>query len=163
MEREIFKKGERILANIMKWGSISCLVGLLFFVSAGVFVRFVPISSMGWADEIIEFAFAWMVFLGAAALWRGRSHFRVEILPMRLAGKKSGRILEIFLSLIALIFLMIFTYQGGLLAIKANDRSPILEFPRSLWYMSIPISGAIMIGYTVRDLWFFLRGQSSQQ
>lgn len=149
-----------MLGRVMRWGSIICLVGLLFFVSAGVFVRFVPISSMGWADEIIEFGFAWMVFLGAAALWRARSHFRVELVPERLAGSKSGRVLEIFLSLSAFAFLLIFTYQGGLLAIQATDRSPILEFPRTLWYMSIPICGAIMIGYTIRDLWLLFRGKS---
>ena len=158
MKRKIFKKAESILDHIMRWGSIGCLAGLLFFVSAGVFVRFVPISSMGWADEIIEFGFAWMVFLGAAALWRTRSHFRVEVAPERLAGKKSGKVLEIFLSLSAFAFLLIFTYEGGLLAMQATDRSPILEFPRTLWYMVIPISGAIMIGYTIRDLWLFLRG-----
>ena len=136
------------------------MVGLLFFIAAGVFVRFVPISSMGWADEIIEFGFAWMVFLGAAALWRGRSHFRVDVLPARLAGKTSGKLLEIFLNLSALAFLFIFTYQGVLLAIQATDRSPILEFPRTLWYIVMPISGAIMIGYTLRDLWLLFRSQS---
>jgi TRAP-type C4-dicarboxylate transport system permease small subunit len=160
MEREILKKADQTLARVMRWGSISCMVGLLFFVSAGVFVRFIPISSMGWADEIIEFGFAWMVFLGAAALWRARSHFRVEMLSERLAGKKLGRVLEIFLSLLALVFLLVFTYEGVLIAIRATDRSPILEFPRTLWYLSIPISGMIMIGYTIRDLWLFFRGRS---
>jgi TRAP-type C4-dicarboxylate transport system permease small subunit len=161
MKKEVFKKAELILDHVMRWGSVSCFVGLLLFVAAGVFVRFVPISSMGWADEIIEFAFAWMVFLGAAALWRRRSHFRVEILPEKLAGKKSGRVLEIFLSLCAFVFLIIFTYEGGLIAIRATDRSPILELPRTLWYMSILISGAIMIGYTIRDLIAFFRGRPS--
>jgi len=156
MKREIFKKAEQMLGHVMRWGSIICLVGLLFFVSAGVFVRFVPISSMGWADEIIEFGFAWMVFIGAAALWRGRSHFRVELVPGWLAGSKRGLILEIFLSLTALLFLVVFTYEGGIIAIRATDRSPILEFPRTLWYMCIPISGAIMIGYTIRDLYFLI-------
>ena len=66
---------------------------------------------------------------------------------------------KIFLSLSAFAFLLIFTYQGGLLAIQATDRSPILEFPRTLWYMVMPIAGAIMIGYTIRDLWLFLRGR----
>jgi len=160
MERGIFQKSEQMLGYMMRWGSISCLVGLLFFVFAAVFVRFVPISSMGWADEIIEFGFAWMVFLGTAALWRMRSHFRVEMVSERLAGKKLGRMLEIFLSLLALVFLLVFTYQGGLVAIQATDRSPILELPRTLWYMSIPISGMIMIGYTIRDLWLLFRGKS---
>jgi TRAP-type C4-dicarboxylate transport system permease small subunit len=160
MKGEIFKKAEQALANIMRWGSLGCLVGLLFFVSAGVFVRFVPISSMGWSDEIIEFGFAWMVFLGAAALWRTKSHFRVEVLPQRLAGKTSGRVLDICLSLCALAFLLIFTYEGSLIALRATDRSPILELPRTLWYMILPISGAIMIGYTIRDLWLRSRGRS---
>ncbi len=159
MKTAFLKKSEQAFAQIMRWGGIVCLVGLLFFVSAGVFVRFVPISSMGWADEIIEFGFAWMVFLGVAVLWRGRSHFRVEVLPERLAEKKSGRMLEILLSLCALVFLLVFTYEGGLLAIRATDRSPILELPRTLWYMILPISGAIMIGYTLRDLWLLFRGR----
>jgi TRAP-type C4-dicarboxylate transport system permease small subunit len=161
MKTEIFKKSEQALVQIMRWGSVGCLVGLLFFVSAGVFVRFVPISSMGWSDEIIEFGFAWMVFLGAAALWRTRSHFRVEVLPEKLARRKSGRMLEIFLSLCALAFLLIFTYEGSLIAIRATDRSPILELPRTLWYMVLPISGVIMIGYTIRDLITFFRRRSS--
>lgn len=160
MKRDIFKRAERTLVHIMRWGSIVCLIGLLLFVSAGVFVRFVPVSSMGWADEIIEFAFAWMIFLGAAVLWRARTHFHVEVLPKRLAGKASGRVLEILLCLCALVFLIVFTYEGGLIAIRATDRSPILELPRTLWYMILPISGAIMIGYTIRDLWKFLRGDS---
>ncbi|NWF92784.1 MAG: TRAP transporter small permease [Syntrophaceae bacterium] len=159
MGRETLKKAEQMLALLMRWGSVICLVGLLFFVSAGVFVRFVPISSMGWADEIIEFGFAWMVFLGAAVLWRARSHFRVDVVPERLAGKKWGKGLEIFLGFLSLVFLLVFTYQGGLVALQATDRSPILEFPRTLWYMSIPISGAIMIGYTIRDLCLLFLGK----
>ena len=161
MKKEVFSKAESILDQVMKWGSVICFVSLLVFVAAGVFVRFVPISSMGWADEIIEFAFAWMVFLGAAVLWGARSHFRVEVFPQRLAGKRLGRVLEIFLSLCAFVFLFVFTYEGGLIAIRATDRSPILELPRTLWYMIIPISGVIMIGYTIRDLITFFRGRSS--
>lgn len=163
MNIEILKKTDRLLSSYLKWGSIACLVILLFFVAAGVFVRFVPISSLGWADEIIEMAFAWMVFLGASALWRERSHFRVEALPLRLAGTKAGQILEIALSLVALVFLIIFTYQGGLLAIRATDRSPILEITRTYFYIIMPIAGAIMAGYTIRDLWLFLRGKSSDK
>lgn len=145
----------------MRWISIGSLVSLWFLVAAGVFVRFVPISSMGWADEIIEMAFAWMVFLGAAVLWRGRSHFRVEALPLRLAGKNAGRILEILLSLMAFVFLLIFTYQGGLLSIRATDRSPVLEITKTYFYIIMPISGAIMVGYTIRDLVTFFRKRSS--
>jgi TRAP-type C4-dicarboxylate transport system permease small subunit len=160
MSREIFEKVDRTLGLMLKWGSSICLAGLWIIIFAIVLIRFVPFTSMGWTDEIVEFAFAWMVFLCAAALWRERTHFRVEVITDWLRGSKAGRVLEISLSLIALLFLLVFTYEGALLAIKATDRSPIFEYPKTLWYLSIPISGMIMIGYTFRDLWLLLRGKS---
>ena len=163
MSREIFEKVDRTLGLMLKWGSSICLAGLLIIIFAIVLIRFVPFTSMGWTDEIVEFAFAWMVFLCAAALWRERTHFRVDIITDWLGGSKSGRVLKIFLSLIALLFLLVFTYEGALLAIKATDRSPIFEYPKTLWYMSIPFSGIIMIGYTIRDLLVFFRRQSSEK
>jgi TRAP-type C4-dicarboxylate transport system permease small subunit len=163
MSRGILKKADRALEITLRWGSTICLVGLLILVSAVVFVRFVPIASLGWSDEIIEFAFAWMVFLCAAALWRKRAHFSVDVVTEWLSGSKAGRVLKIFLSFFSLVFLLVFTYEGTLLAMKATDRSPIFEFPKTLWYMVIPISGIIMIGYTIRDLVAFFRRQSSAE
>jgi TRAP-type C4-dicarboxylate transport system permease small subunit len=157
MSREILKKVDKVLEILLRWSSIICLVGLLSLVSAVVLVRFVPITSLGWSDEIIEFAFAWMVFLCAAALWRERTHFSVDVITDRLSGSKTGRVLKIFLNFLSLVFLLVFTYEGALLAMEATDRSPIFELPRTLWYMVMPISGAIMIGYTLRDLLDLLR------
>jgi TRAP-type C4-dicarboxylate transport system permease small subunit len=159
MEKRTLGKIDSTIFLLLRWSSILCLFGLLCLVAAGVFVRFVPVSSMGWGDEIIEMGFAWMVFLGAAALWRGRSHFRVEVLPMRLAGSKAGRMLEAVLSLICLLFLVVFTYESSLLTLQATDRSPFLEITRIYFYLVLPISGAIMIGYTLRDLWLLFRGK----
>ncbi len=160
MNREIFKKIDKGLELLLRWGSSLCLVALLIIISAVVFVRFVPIASMGWTDEVVELAFAWMVFLCSAGLWRQRTHFRVEVIAEWLGGSKAGRGLEILLNIMALAFVLVFTYEGGLLAIKATDRSPIFEFPKTLWYMSIPIAGIIMLGYTIRDLWVLIRGRA---
>jgi len=61
------------------------------------------------------------------------------------------------IQLLALAFLLVFTFEGFRLAIQATDRSPIFEYPKTLWYLSIPVSGVIMIGYTIRDLLGFFR------
>lgn len=159
MKRSVFKKVDRGLELFLRWGSTLCLVGLLIIISAVVFVRFVPFTSMGWTDEVVEFAFAWMVFLCAAGLWRQRAHFRVELIQEWLGSSKAGRTLQIVLNLFSLLFLLVLTYQGGVLALRATDRSPIFEFPKTLWYLSIPIAGVIMIGYTIRDLRAFFKGR----
>jgi TRAP-type C4-dicarboxylate transport system permease small subunit len=147
-----FEKMDRGLELFLRWGSSLCLVALLIIISAVVFIRFVPFTSMGWTDEIVEFAFAWMVFLCSAGLWRQKGHFRVEVMKEWLGNSRAGLALEILLSLLSLGFLLVLTYQGSVLAMKATDRSPIFEFPKTLWYLSIPIAGGIMVGYTVRDL-----------
>ena len=160
MNREILKKIDRVLELMLRWGSSICLVVLLIIISAVVFVRFVPITSMGWTDEVVEFSFAWMVFLCSAGLWCQRSHFRVEVITEWLGVSKAGRILEIILTVLALLFLLVFTYEGWLLAVKATDRSPVFEFPKTLWYLSLPISGVIMLGYTIRDFWAIFKSRA---
>lgn len=159
MVRSTLEKTERAFVLILKWSSVGCLVGLLVFLSAGIFVRFVPIGSMGWADEVIEFAFAWMIFFGTAVLWRERSHFRVDLIPNWLAGSRAGHMLDIILSLMALVFFLVFTYEGGVLTMRTTEDSPILALPKALWYMIMPTSGCMLIGYTVRDLWLLWRGR----
>lgn len=162
MKGRLLKVLDLGLARTLRWGTMVCLAGLWVLITAGVFVRFVPISSLGWADEIIELAFAWMVFLGTAALWRERSHFRVELLPHLLAGSRAADFLEVLVELICLVFLLIFTSQGWILAIRATDRSPILEYTRTYFYIVMPLAGLIMIGYSLRHLRVFLRGQAKQ-
>jgi TRAP-type C4-dicarboxylate transport system permease small subunit len=161
MSIEILKKIEDRLALSLRWATVGCFVGLLFLIGVGIFVRFIPFFSMGWADEVIEWAFAWMVFLGTAVLWRERTHFRVDLIPNWLAGSKAGRMLEIFLSLLSLVFFVVFTYQGGVLTLRTTDNSPILDLPKAAWYIVMPISGAAIIGYTVRDFWLYLHGRTS--
>ena len=161
MVREILKKVELGLVLSLRWVTVGCFAGLLFLIGAGIFARFIPFFSMGWADEVIEWAFACMVFLGTAVLWRERSHFRVDLIPNWLAGSRAGRILEIFLSLLSLAFFLVFTYEGGLLTMRTTDNSPILDLPKAIWYIIMPISGVAIIGYTVRDFWLYLHGRTS--
>jgi TRAP-type transport system small permease protein len=153
MKQNVFGKVDRIVGIALRGGSSFCIASLWIIVTAIVLSRFLPIFPMGWTDEIVELLFAWMVFSGAAELCRQRKHFTVDLIPNRIAGTRTGHVLGIVIQLLALTFLLVFTYEGALLAIQATDRSPVFEYPKALWYMSIPISGIIMVGYTLRDLW----------
>jgi len=143
---------DQTLGNILKKITLWNFVALLFLLSAIVFVRFVPLASLGWSDEIVEWSFAWMVFVGAAALWRDNEHFRVEWLPNKLRGQTFGKWLRIMVEILSIFFLAVMTYYGALLTISAHDRSPILELPRHIWYLCIPLAGVNMIGYSIRNL-----------
>ncbi len=145
-------KFDRRLDDGLRWFSIIALVMLAVVLSGVVFVRFVPIAKLSWSDEAIEWAFAWMVFMGAAILWRRNEHFCVDALSTKLGRTKAGLIHRFVVEMLCLCFFCFFTYYGYQLTILANDRSPILEWPRPLWYACMPLSGLIMGAYSVRTL-----------
>jgi TRAP-type C4-dicarboxylate transport system permease small subunit len=152
---------DRILEAALRWMSVVCLALLAVLVCGLVLVRFYPIVSLGWSDEIVELAFAWMVFLGTAAIWRSREHITIDFIPQALVGTRAGRALQILLDLLALGFLLVFTWQGWLLTLQAQgNTSPMLELPRSWWYASVPASGLVMIAYAVSRLLKVLRSTS---
>ena len=149
-----------ILGISLRGVSSFAIVVLWIIVTATVLFRIIPIFSMGWSDEIVELLFAWMVFICSAELCRQRKHFVVDLIPNMVAGTRMGHILNIVIQLLALAFLLVFTYQGFNLTIMATDRSPCFEFPRVLWYVCMPLAGLIMTAYTIRNLWFLFRGKS---
>jgi TRAP-type C4-dicarboxylate transport system permease small subunit len=143
---------DRCVVRFLKMIALGCFGVLMVLLSAVVFVRFVPISSLAWSDDIIEWAFSWMVFMGAAVLWRDNEHFRVEWLEHRLSGKKSGRVIELIVKLFSIFFLAVMTYYGTMLTLRAHDVTPGLNLPKHFWYACVPLSGLIMIAYSIRGL-----------
>jgi TRAP-type C4-dicarboxylate transport system permease small subunit len=144
-------RADRGVAAILRLGSILCLVVLLILVTGQVLIRFFPLFSFTWTDEIVELAFAWMVFLVAACLWRSNEHITIDLIPEALAGSTAGRVLGILLGLLALGFLGVFTWEGWLFTVQAKGyTSAILQLPMPLWYAAMPVSGMVMIGYALR-------------
>ena len=141
---------DRALDAAMRWISSGCLVVLLGLVSVIVLVRFWPVVALGWEDEVVELAFAWMVFLGSAAVWRSGEHIVIDFIPQALAGTRAGRALEMIIGVAMLGFLGVFAWYGWLLTLQSQgNTSPMLVLPRPLWYVSVPVSGVVMIGYTI--------------
>jgi TRAP-type C4-dicarboxylate transport system permease small subunit len=141
---------DRALDVAMRWVSSACLVVLLGLVSLIVLIRFWPVVALGWEDEVVELAFAWMVFLGSAAIWRSGEHIVIDFIPQALAGSRAGRALEMVVGVLMLGFLAVFTWYGWLLTLQSQgNTSPMLVLPRPLWYAAVPVSGVVMIGYTI--------------
>lgn len=114
-------------------------------------MHFLKGLSASWFDEITQLLTAWMVFIGAAALWRERAHFRAEIVDTILKGR-AGQVLGLGVTLFSLIFFLVMTYYGIVLAERITTSSSILQWPRAWWIASVPAGGAIMVLYCAYDL-----------
>lgn len=141
-----------ILVSTLRLVCVGCFVLLLLLLSGNVLVRYFPVTAFYWFDEVVECVFAWMVFFGAAALWARDEHFKLKWITEKLEGTPTGHLIACLLELISLGFLLIFAYQATRLTVLARDWTPVFNVSRRYLYGCMPISGAIMVGYSIRNI-----------
>jgi TRAP-type C4-dicarboxylate transport system permease small subunit len=147
-------KIDRIALRVLKALTITLFLLLSLLVSANVLVRFVPVVSLHWFDEIVEMLYAYLIFYGAAALWITREHFSVgDWIGGRIIKKATGRhVYRMVLELIVMVFALIFFYYSFRLTILAQDVTNVFAIPKSILYSCMPVAGAIMIIYSIRNI-----------
>lgn len=141
------------LGQVLRVIPIACLALLFSLLFINVIARTFQLAGFAWFDEIVQGLFAWMVFIGAAALWRDTDHFQVTWL-MEALPPRPARALQFVITIIGLCFLTAMTWYGLMLTLDARALTPILDLPTSLFYAAIPVSGAIMVAYSLADLFF---------
>jgi len=147
------KKIDRMVLAVLKALTITLFLLLSLLVSANVLVRFVPVVSLHWFDEIVEMLYAYLIFYGAAALWITREHFSLGdwIGATILKGSRTRYLYRAVLEVLVLIFAAIFLYYSLRLTILARDVTNVFAIPKSILYSCMPVAGAIMIIYSIRN------------
>lgn len=153
---------DRAVGAALRCFAIACLVALLVLLAGNVVSRFLQLFSLGWYDEVVEGLFAWMVFLGSAALWIENDHFRVDWLADKLAGAAARRAHRVAVALVCVAFLALMTWTGWQLAWRSGAETPVLELPTAVLYLCIPLAGALMTVWSLADLWRALRGEDGR-
>ncbi len=150
----LIKCVDRVILGALKVITITSFIILTILISANVFVRFVPIASLHWFDEIIELVYAYLVFYGAAALWITRGHISVGdwIGAKVIKNVRARHFYRMIIELLVLFFVAIFFYYSLRLTILALDVTNVFAIPKRVLYSCLPLSGAIMVIYTIRNI-----------
>ena len=145
---------DRFVLALLKAFTILCFVLLTVLISANVFVRFFPVVSLHWFDEIVEMLYAGLVFYGAAALWITREHFSVGdwISGRLIRHPKAIRVYRLVIECLVLVFAMIFFYYSQRLTSMAMDVTNVFAIPKKILYSCMPISGLVMAVYSLRNI-----------
>lgn len=145
---------DQFILQMFKALTMACFVALTILVSANVFVRFFPVASLHWFDEIIELLYAYLVFYGAAALWITREHFSVGdwIGGRVIKDERARHCYRLVLEVLVLIFSLVFCFYSFKLTAMARDVTNVFAIPKSVLYSCMPIAGAVMVVYSIRNI-----------
>jgi TRAP-type C4-dicarboxylate transport system permease small subunit len=144
---------DRMILNALKAVTIVSFVLLTILITANVIVRFFPVVSLHWFDEIIELLYAYMVFYGAAALWILRGHISVgDWIEKSISNPRRRHLYRAFIDILVLGFAAVFFYYSLRLTILALDVTNVFAIPKRVLYSCMPVAGALMVIYSLRNI-----------
>jgi len=119
---------------------------------AQVFARFVLAAPFSWAEEFAVLLFAWITFLGAAAVQYDDSHLSIDTLRGRLSASGQRR-LDIARRVAIAACCVVLVYEGVALSMRMWPLAfPAMGVTRSLLYLSVPVGFAFSLLFALRLL-----------
>jgi len=143
-------------------GVLALLMGALVLdVLWQVFTRFVLRSPSAFTDELARYLLIWVSLLGGAYTAGQRMHLAIDLLPTRLTGR-ARHALGAFIEGVVLLFAAGVMVVGGArlvgLTLLLGQTSAALEIPLGYVYTVLPLSGALIVFYSLIFLGEHLRG-----
>ena len=140
------------------WDNVELMIGGLFLtlsvllIVAEIFGRSLLGVSMVGADEIASFAVIWSVFFTASIAVKRNLHVRIDIV-LTMAPPAVGRVLDMFGTVMSLLFAGYLTYSGAVLVYYSwfygEMTMTMLRLPLWIPQLIMPIGGFLL---TVRLL-----------
>ncbi len=133
----------------------ACAAAIPVVVSIGVVARYTDWYHAFWADDVVKVLFLWVVFLGGALAVKYEAHVRMALVSDRLerAGKPWRWWTEVIVAspLVAGVLLLVLGFE--LVTISMRRELPSLQISAGYFMTIVPISGALMSLYVLRNLW----------
>ena len=136
------------MSALLRRGLEYLCAGLLIVIVAVIFTnvvgRYFFHAPLRWSDEVAQFLFLWLAYLGALAALMGGRHYSfpnlIDLLPIK------GRLaVKTFSDLLVLAMLGVLVWTGiQLVDLLHHQRSPALDVPIYLVYAALPLVSALM-------------------
>jgi TRAP-type C4-dicarboxylate transport system permease small subunit len=137
-----------------------CIVlfaGITIILTLNIVVRFVPVMSMHWFDEIVEMLYGALIFYGATAVWVVHGHFSVgDWISKRLPNMRARFAYRFLVELASLVFIAVFFKYSFDLFWATEEATTAFAMSKKWLYACMPISGLIMVIYSLKNMYLEL-------
>jgi TRAP-type C4-dicarboxylate transport system permease small subunit len=148
---------DRALIFVLKWICIALFAGMTAILALNVFIRFVPLMSMHWFDEILELLYGALIFYGAAAVWVTHSHFSVgDWISKYLRSVRARFAYRLVVELLSLLFAVVFFKYALDITMRTQELTPAFAMSKKWLYACMPITGIVMILYSLKNMYLEL-------
>lgn len=121
------------------------LAAITIFMFGNVVLRYAFNAPVAWGDEAMQFAFIWLIFIGAVAAMKSGSHYSVTVLVDRLP-RTFAAVIEIMGDLAVIAICAMLTWFGiKVTMLFSFQLSPSLEIPMAIVNSSLPLASFLMI------------------
>jgi TRAP-type C4-dicarboxylate transport system permease small subunit len=143
--------------------ALDFLAVLLFLLMFGVIVlqitlRYVFNHPLVWTDELAQYLFVWVSFLGWTMAMRKRIHIGINVVADRLPPG-ARRALHALWCFATIVFASILLFVGAAITYRNGDVQMVsLDFAFWPVYLAVPTAALFLIVYGIRDLIEIVRG-----
>lgn len=138
----------------LSWTLVVLMSVMVINVLWQVASRYILGSPSLFTDELASFLLIWVGLFGAAYAAGQKAHLAIDILPNKLTGQKK-HMLNVIISVLSILFALTVMVIGGLrlvyLTLSLEQLSATLRVPLGYVYLAIPLSGLLIIYYTIVD------------
>jgi TRAP-type C4-dicarboxylate transport system permease small subunit len=133
-----------------------CIALFAFMVLIGTYqilVRYIFNSPSTVSEELLTYSFTWMSLFAASYVFGKRDHMRMGFVADKLSPDKL-KVLNIILEVITIAFSSIVMVYGGISITKLSmtQKTASLGIPMGYIYLVIPISGILIVIYSVLNI-----------
>ncbi len=157
---------DRAVAAALAGVRVVCIVqasALFLIVVLAVIGRYVFGRSLTWTEEVPRYLLIWISFLGAAACVARREHVGFDVLFNALPAPVR-RWLGAAIGVLILSFGWI-VFRYGIVFVKdfGPDMMETIPFTNYWYYIVLPISGALLLLFALKNIFDALTGRHESQ
>lgn len=139
---------------------VALLAILVIDVLWQVVSRYILTSPSSFTDELAGFLLIWVGLFGSAYVAGKNEHLAIDLLLQR-SGPERRKFLEIFIGCCIVLFSLVVLVVGGSWLVYTRFalevKSAALEIPLGYVYIVLPISGLLIIFFTIDNTLQFLQ------
>ncbi len=148
----MIQKIYNILTNALAWLLIFLMGFSVLNVLWQVFARFILQSPSSYTEELARFLLIWIGLLGAAYASGKKLHLAIDLISGKLNEVRKSY-LSILINTLVAFFAIVVMIVGGIrlvwVMLLLKQISPALSLPMGYVYLALPISGFLILFYSI--------------